>query len=130
MALNFRGVVHIRKHSAFFAITVLLAYFYIAQTSIENKHTHFYPNGVVITHSHPVDHSNNEPINHHGHTKTEICFFSTFHFDLYNVTDPICCDVALIEKSIEYHVFDNPVVLSEFVVTSDPRGPPSFDVNA
>ncbi len=123
-------MVYIRKHSALLAVTVLLAYFFIAQTSIQNKHTHFYPNGVVITHSHPVNHNNNEPIQNHGHTKTEICFFNNVHFDFYNIAEPPSCFAHVNERPVVFHISDSRFVYSVFFIKSDPRGPPSVDVIA
>lgn len=123
-------MVYIRKHSAFFVLTVLAAYFYIAHSNIQNKHTHFYPNGVVVTHSHPVDHDDNEPLNHHDHSKTEICFYSTFHFDFYDITEPLSCDVDLSESPVVFYIPDSQVFTTDFHVKTDPRGPPVFDVLA
>ena len=117
-------MVYIRKHSAFLAISVLLAYFYIAQTSIQNKHTHFYPNGVVVTHSHPIDPSGDEPIENHKHSKTEICFFNTVHFDYYDTTKFVTIDFEQDEIHHNFLVRNEQFYGSVLSLTKAPRGPP------
>ncbi|WP_139249679.1 hypothetical protein [Mariniphaga anaerophila] len=62
-------------------------YFFIAQNSLQNRHTHISAHGIVITHSHPVNHNNSEPINAHDHSKSEICFYHLVQFG-YFVTAP------------------------------------------
>jgi|GEM_PF-607132 len=117
---------HIRKHNKLLFLLTLPVYFFIVQQSIQNKHTHFYANGLVVTHSHPVDTDSREPIDHHNHSKTEICFFNTFHFHFFTISEPLT--VALYERETE----------AEFLVTEDifcnsshyfkmiPRGPPTY----
>lgn len=122
-------MVYIRKHSALLALGVLLAYFYIAQTSIENKHTHFYANGVVITHSHPVSHENGgDPAQNHGHNKTEICFFSTIHFDFYEITKCLSIDFEKEESAPEILIRDEQIQYAAICLNEIPRGPPVYVV--
>ena len=79
----------IRKNTKLLFILVLPVYFYIVQSSILNRHSHFLPNGMVITHSHPLDKNSEGSDNDHHHNKTEICFFSNIHFDYYSVSPEI-----------------------------------------
>jgi hypothetical protein len=118
-------VVYLRKHSALLAICVLFAYFYIAQASIENKHTHFYANGVVITHSHSVNHENGKPIQNHKHSKSEIIFFSTVHFDFYEATTCLSVDFEKDEFEPEIPVLNDEVYYSTSLFAEVSRGPPA-----
>ena len=119
-----KELVYIRKHSALLAFSVLIAYFYIAQSSIRNKHTHFYPNGVIITHSHPVDHSKGNPIQKHGHTKAEICFFSTLQFDFFDTLQSEDIDFEQTEDQFDFQIAEVTFYLSEYSFAETPRGPP------
>ena len=120
-------MIYIRKHSTLLALLTLLAYFFIAQTSIQTKHTHFYPNGVVITHSHPM-HSNGEgngePATKHHHSKSEICFFNNLQFHSYNISDPISIEVASREICLHYYVGNDSIKYGSDYLKIDPRGPP------
>jgi hypothetical protein len=78
-------VEYIRLNIKFLFVFILPVYFYIVQNSIQNKHTHFYPNGIVVTHSHPVDSEHGQPINEHNHTKTEIVLFQQLNIDSHNI---------------------------------------------
>lgn len=61
---------------------VLPVYLFIVQSSITNRHTHFFANGMVISHSHPFDHSEKGAAKH-DHTQKEICFYSSLNGDFY-----------------------------------------------
>lgn len=114
----------IRNHSALFALLTLLAYFFIAQTSIQTKHTHFYPNGVVITHSHPIHSEEDEPINQHHHSKSEICFFNNLQFQSYQISEPLGIQLISVEIQTEYFIADDEFFSSEQHLKPVPRGPP------
>lgn len=117
----------IRKHSAFFAAITLLAYFYIAQTSIQTKHTHFYPNGVVVTHSHPMyseGEDPGEPATHHHHSKSEICFFNNFQFHYFNISEPVNIQVLIPETHHEYFVGEDLFLTNPDYFKTSPRAPP------
>ncbi len=115
----------IRKNTKVLFILILPVYFFIIQSSILNKHTHFFANGLVITHSHPLDKNSDDPIKNHGHTQTEICLYSLLNINLHNSTP-------------EFIVDFKPSVISETIVSTNihseynspyfqiaPRGPPS-----
>ena len=76
----------IRKNIRLLFVFVLPVYIYIVQSSIQNKHTHFYPNGIVVAHSHPVDTENDDPLKDHDHTQTEICLFQQLKIDFFTVS--------------------------------------------
>jgi len=100
-------------------------YFYIAQTTIQTKHTHFYPNGVVITHSHPMQsESDGEPATNHHHSKTEICFFNNLQFHSYYVSEPITIQVTSHEICTDYYIGNEIVKYGSEYLKIDPRGPP------
>ncbi len=115
----------IRKYSAFFSLLTLLAYFYIAQSNFRTKHTHFYPNGVVVTHSHPVDTKDGKPINDHHHSRSEICFFNNLQLHFYNVPDQVALPVLLPEQNVEYVVAKDDFKYQTDYLKVNPRGPPT-----
>lgn len=77
---------NIRKNTRFIFILVLPVYFFIVHNSLLNKHTHFYANGMVVTHSHPLNHDDESHGENHEHSKTEICFFQKLQIDYFRIT--------------------------------------------
>lgn len=115
----------IRRHINILFVFILPVYLYIVQNSIQNEHTHVYANGMVVTHSHPVDCQEESPIKNHEHSTSEICLYSSLHFDVYNVPLNLQLLVNLNELEIEYFVIDERVPeLNPHLITS-PRGPPA-----
>jgi len=114
----------IRENTKFLFILVIPVYFYIVQSSILNKHSHFNSNGLVITHSHPLD----KDVNNHDHTETEICFFANLHFDFFTFTPEI--QIGNFENSSfqEYIIYDNKSTYSSTFLQIKLRGPPVFQV--
>ena len=115
----------IRKNSNFLFVIILPVYLYIVQNSITNKHTHFYPNGIVVTHSHPVEKDSGQPINSHNHTKTEICFYASLHSDIYFVPVLSAVEFGIREQILRFYIPDDQ---SEYIsphLNSSPRGPPA-----
>ncbi len=104
---------------------ILPVYLCIVQNSIQNEHTHVYANGIVVTHSHPVDNEGGVPLNEHDHSKTEICLFSSLHFDFYEA--PIFADlkVKLSETHKNYFVENEQVDTFSPYLNIIPRGPPA-----
>lgn len=119
-------MVTIQKNIKFWLVVILPVYFFIVQNSIQNKHTHFYPGGIVVTHSHPLGSDESKPANDHRHTKTEICFFHQVNFDNFTFTPQLeiartpAVDVVSFflnnEKNITPLCIEQPVN----------RGPPNF----
>ncbi len=114
----------VRKNTKIFFILVLPVYFYIIQSSILNKHTHFFHNGLVVTHSHPFNMESDDPVNNHGHSQKEIYLFSVLNIDLHN---------SIIEYVIDFIAINNPETFIVADVRSEyysphfqiaPRGPP------
>ena len=87
-------MVFIRKNIRFLFVFILPVYFYIVQNSIQNKHTHFYENGIVVSHSHPVDNATGKPINEHKHTKTEICLFQQISIDSFTPVNELIIETG------------------------------------
>jgi hypothetical protein len=96
--------------------------------SLQNKHAHFYPNGVIVVHAHPVSHQEGIPINEHSHSKTEICFYHIVKFDYYTLSAEIFIEEiqpAAIDQVVfcEVRTWQRP-----FFHHPDSRGSPSISV--
>ena len=114
----------IRRNTKILFVLILPVYFYIVQNSIQNKHTHVYANGIVITHSHPFDKEGEAPINDHNHSKREICLYSCLHFDLYEAPALTDLVVNLTETHEDYFITNDKVEFLSAHLKSIPRGPP------
>lgn len=79
----------IRKNIRLLFVLVLPVYLFIVQSTIQNKHTHFFSNGIVITHAHPVDREKGAHNSDHRHTETEICLFQQLNFDYFQPPPPL-----------------------------------------
>jgi len=115
----------IRRHIKFLFVFVLPIYLFIVQQTIQNKHTHFYPNGIVITHSHPISKETNQPINSHGHSKTEILLYASLHFDLYEISDFTFIEFIQTEESRNFYLADEQLEYTALYLETIPRGPPA-----
>jgi hypothetical protein len=113
-----------RKNINFLFVIILPLYFYIAQNSITNKHTHFYLNGMVVTHAHPVDKQEDHPINHHNHTKTEICFYASLYIDFYKNPVFTTVDFTQTQPSSNFLVSNEYTNYNALYLKIIPRGPP------
>ncbi|MCY1720592.1 hypothetical protein OU798_09580 [Prolixibacteraceae bacterium Z1-6] len=118
-------VAFIRKHINILFVFILPVYLYIVQNSIQNKHTHVYANGIVITHSHPLDKESDDPINKHNHSKTEICLYSSLHFDFYEAPQIAGLTIDLNETHKAYFVANETIDLFSPFLKTIPRGPPA-----
>lgn len=118
-------MVFIRKNINILFIFILPVYLYIVQNSIQNKHTHVYANGIVITHSHPFDNSDDTPVSDHKHSKTEIFLYSCLSFDFHENSPSLELNFNIEEVHEEY-VINNEQLESYFsFLKSIPRGPPA-----
>ena len=116
-----------KKYIQLFFIVVLPVYFYIGYNSIINRHTHFYPNGIVITHSHPVDRKSKEagiPINQHHHTSTEVCLFYSSQSDKFIIPAKIQLADKPNEKTHKYLIVNDTTVIIKKGRKLPPRSPP------
>jgi hypothetical protein len=116
---------YIRRNIKFVFILVLPVYLYIVQSSILNKHTHFYSNGIVVSHSHPFNSESEVPFNHE-HSESEINLFCDlnidFHFapehpQLDNVVSEFLEKHKLGNEKFTFNLFDHQLI---------PRGPPTI----
>ncbi len=118
-------MIFIRENIKIFYLLLLPVYFYIAQNSLLNRHTHFYANGIVVTHSHPLDHEQGKPINQHHHSSTEICFFHSLQIDYFKNTPEFIFDYKPVFQQAD---FLNNIFLSDYscpLFHIIPRGPPA-----
>jgi hypothetical protein len=105
---------------------LLPVYFLIVQQSLQNRHAHFYANGMIIIHSHPVSHCNQNPINDHSHSKTEICFFHLLSFDLYETTGELKLNNTHLAVTAYIFHSNEKASLKPLFQYPDYRGPPDF----
>lgn len=119
-------VEHIRKNIKFLFVFILPVFFFIVQNSIQNKHTHFYANGIVVTHSHPLASKNGEPNKDHNHTKSEICFFHQVNLTYFTHTPQVEISQPPVISTITYFLFDDKKTTLFFYALPETRGPPSI----
>lgn len=117
-------VLLIRKHTNLLFVLILPVYLYIVQNSIQNKHTHVYANGIVVTHSHPTSNTNDSPFNKHNHTHREICLFASFNLDLYETPDFAEFKFETPEVDIDYFISNQKVEAIPVLLHAKPRAPP------
>jgi hypothetical protein len=115
---------NIRKNTRLIFILVLPVYFFIVQNSLLNKHTHFNANGIVVTHSHPVNHENGKSADTHNHSKTEICFFQSLHIDYFRISPELIIDFKNESSKAEYFETGLLSDYSSPVIQFISRGPP------
>jgi hypothetical protein len=121
---NYSILKNIRKNIRFIFILVLPVYFFIVQNSLLDKHTHFYANGMVVTHSHPLNHEDESHAEKHSHSKTEICFFQNLKIDYFRITPEIQVEFKNDKLITEFH---DTYVCSNYprpLIQFTSRGPP------
>jgi hypothetical protein len=95
-------VVFIRKNIRLLFVLFVPVYFFIAQNSLQNRHTHISANGIIITHSHPVKHNGNEPLNAHEHSDSEIYFYHFVQFDYFSPSPEIQIIAPAIQQQVDF----------------------------
>ncbi len=115
----------IRQHINFCFLFVLPVYLYIVQTSIQNKHTHVDANGIAISHSHPFDKDKESTGTQHEHTKQEICLYSTFTFDVYDLPEVTGLAIQVNETEHNYAPVNERYRSALHLLNTIPRGPPT-----
>lgn len=115
-----------RKNIRIFILLFLSVYFYLGYTSIINRHTHFFPNGIIITHSHPFDKGkdSNKSANQHNHSSTEIHLFQNLPFDKVIIPSTITVNCNSFEISNEYFPLIENLVTESPISEIPPRSPP------
>lgn len=116
----------IRKNIKLVYLLVIPAYLFVVHNSISNKHTHFYANGIIVTHSHPVGKKDGQPINKHNHTKTEICFFHSIHLDAFIVPDVVFLKGYDLILTKNFFVPNERINSLFFCLNTTPRAPPTL----
>ena len=114
----------IRKNTRVLFILLLPVYFCIIQGSILNKHTHFSPDGLVVTHSHPLDKKSDDPVKSHGHSQTEFYLFSILNLGLHTATTEYVIDFKTSDNSGTFLVADIHIEYTSPNFQTAPRGPP------
>ena len=127
-AKNYYCLEFIRKNTRFIFILILPVYFFIVQSSLLNKHTHFYANGIVVTHSHPADSRNGESGKNHKHSKNEICFYSAIHFDYFNISPELHINYNHNPVSTDYFIHNEKFFHLTLQLHKTLRGPPVFQI--
>jgi len=119
----------IRKNTRFIFILILPVYFFIVQSSLLNRHTHFYANGIIVTHSHPTDSKDNGSGKNHKHSKNEICFYSAVHFDYYNISSELQISNNCNPVSRGYFIHNEKFFHLTLQLHKTLRGPPAFQIS-
>ena len=99
-------------------------YIFIAQSSLHNRHTHISANGIVISHSHPVNHADHEPINAHDHSGSEICFYHLVQFDYFSPSPEIQIIIQEYSTWENFYVADDKSKQQLLLHRNFKRGPP------
>jgi hypothetical protein len=83
---------------------------------------------MVVTHSHPVNHENGDSSPNHKHSKSEICFYSSFNIDYYDVTPEFQIEKfeCLVVNNYGFQSFGIPNSANYF--HKKLRGPPTFQI--
>ncbi|MGE0019268.1 MAG: hypothetical protein AB7S72_06350 [Draconibacterium sp.] len=119
----------IRKNTRLIFLLVLPVYLFIVQASVTNRHTHFYPNGMVVTHSHPFQHGENGNAAGHNHSKTEICFYAGLNSDFYHFTPVLQIlqtESVVLSRAL---VFNEEPSFQNTLFQFGLRGPPALQIS-
>lgn len=119
-------VVFIRENIKLLFALFVPVYIFIAQSSLQNRHTHISANGIVISHSHPFNHNENEPLNAHDHSESEICFYHLVHFDYFSPSPEIQFIIQANSWCEKYYITDEKSRQQFSLHQNFTRGPPSF----
>jgi hypothetical protein len=119
-------VVFIRENSKLLFVLFVPLYFFIAQNSLQNRHTHISANGIVITHSHPVNHPKHDPLSAHDHSDSEICFYHLVHFDYFSPSPEIQFTFQADIPQSKFFLADEKGRQLFLLHQNYNRGPPSF----
>jgi hypothetical protein len=122
---GFYQVVFIRENIKVLFILFLPVYFFIAHQSLQNKHTHFYANGIMVTHSHPISTEKGEPVNEHSHSPTEICFYQLVNIDYFSHSGELHIELVAPALRNGYKHFEIQTSSQAFFREPLSRGPPS-----
>ena len=121
-------VLFIRKNSRLLFVLFVPVYFFIAQSSLQNRHTHISANGIVVIHSHPVAHTDHEPINAHDHSDSEIYFYHLVHFDYFSLTSGIHIPLQTDSQREKFRITDENNRQQFSLHRNFSRGPPLFSI--
>jgi len=118
-------VVFIRNNSKLFYLFVVLLYIFIVQQTLNNRHSHFYTNGLVVTHSHPTNREEGKPIQDHHHTTNEIYFYHQVNFDYFTHTGVFQITFQVFTCPQDYLLTDDAIHFQYALQHPETRGPPA-----
>jgi hypothetical protein len=117
-------MVFVRENSKLLFILFLPVYFFIAHQSLQNRHTHFYANGIMVTHSHPLSNEEGQPINEHSHSPTEICFYQLINIDYFSHSGEQLIELKIPAPDKCFNRSEIQTANQTFIQAPDSRGPP------
>lgn len=116
---------YLRRYIRFGFLLLLPAYFAILANSVMNKHTHILPDGILLTHAHPLKSTDSNTSNSHHHSEKEFFFFQSFCIGYYTVSETL---ISFQKQSIPSEV-NSPICHEQipslaFSAATPHRGPP------
>ena len=109
------------NHKHLFGLFVPL-FFIVFQQSIENRHSHISPNGMVISHSHPLNPDNAGE--DHTHSRSEICFYFLVNFEFFSSSTEFYVNFKTDNPPPSIYVFGEQLYRGIFLDLPVNRGPP------
>jgi hypothetical protein len=79
---------------------------------------------MVVTHSHPLNHENENHGEKHSHSKTEICFFQNIQIDYFRISTELKIDFKNESSQAEFFENDFLTDYSSPIIQFISRGPP------
>lgn len=84
---------------------------------------------MVISHSHPLNHEDEKSTENHEHTESEICFYSSFNFDYYDVAPELQINNCDYSVPNNYACQFVSIPKSAYYFHKKLRGPPAFQIS-
>lgn len=84
---------------------------------------------MVVSHSHPVNHENGDSSANHKHSESEICFYSSFNIDYYDVTPEFQIDKCECLDVNSFGFQSVRIPNSAYFFHKKLRGPPTFQIS-
>ncbi|MFV0269480.1 MAG: hypothetical protein ACK5HT_20345 [Draconibacterium sp.] len=106
---------------------VLPVYLWVVHNAILTQHTHFYANGTVITHYHPLyGFKGDQPINKHHHSEKELRVIASLNSHFYEMEDWFSFDFEPDQLYFGTCVFADTSIFPQTGYSKlVPRGPPA-----
>ncbi len=116
---------HFRKYVKIGFVLLLPAYFAILANSVLNRHTHILPDGMIITHAHPLTKdADGQKQSNHQHSGKDFVFLQSFCIDFYTLST-FSFDFIDFKYPQEKNVFlPEPSQKDVFIFDNSQRAPP------